>query len=143
MTDEAIQDFIGLEKEYPELKEMMQNWNSVNKNMINMMEQSHIISKKRAETLRKIEDYVPWQRIQDEQTDPHTPIYGSKGVRNVAREARFKEGKVTADIDNIVDNMLHNVMTTTRNSIKNYAANRIAQQYGERNEKGKLYRKST
>jgi len=138
MTDEAIQDFIGLEKEYPELKEMMQNWNSVNKNMINMMEQSHIISKKRAETLRKIEDYVPWQRIQDEQTDPHTPIYGSKGVRNVAREARFKEGKVTADIDNIVDNMLHNVMTTTRNSIKNYAANRIAQQYGERNEKGKL-----
>jgi len=138
MTDEAIQDFINLEKEYPELKEMMQNWNSVNKNMINMMEQSHIISKKRADTLRKIEDYVPWQRIQDEQTDPHTPIYGSKGVRNVAREARFKEGKVTADIDNIVDNMLHNVMTTTRNSIKNYAANRIAQQYGERNEKGKL-----
>jgi len=138
MTDEAIQDFINLEKEYPELKEMMQNWNSVNKNMINMMEQSHIISKKRAETLRNIEDYVPWQRIQDEQTDPHTPIYGSKGVRNVSREARFKEGKVTADIDNIVDNMLHNVMTTTRNSIKNYAANRIAQQYGERNEKGKL-----
>ena len=138
MTDEAIEDFINLDKEYPELKEMMKNWSAVNKNMIDMMEHSRIISKKRADTLRAIKDYVPWQRIQDEQTDPHAPIYGSKGVRNVAREHRFKEGKVTADIDDIVDNMLHNVMVTTRNSIKNYAANRIAQEYGTRNEKGKL-----
>ena len=138
MTEEAIEDFIKLEKEYPELKEMMKNWNAVNQNMINMMEQSRIISKKRADTLRDIEDYVPWQRIQDEQSDPHTPIYGSKGVRNISREHRFKEGKVTADIDDIVDNMLHNVMTITRNSIKNYAANRIAVEYGVRNEKGKL-----
>jgi hypothetical protein len=138
MTEEAIEDFIKLEKEYPELKEMMKNWNAVNQNMINMMEQSRIISKKRADTLRDIEDYVPWQRIQDEQSDPHTPIYGSKGVRNISREHRFKEGKVTADIDDIVDNMLHNVMTITRNSIKNYAANRIAVEYGVRNDKNKL-----
>jgi hypothetical protein len=138
MTEEAIEDFIKLEKQHPELKEMMKNWSAVNKNMIDMMEHGRIISKQRADTLRDIKDYVPWQRIQDEQSDPHDPIYGSKGVRNIAREAKFKEGKVTADIDDIVDNMLHNVMVATRNSIKNYAANRIAQEYGTRNEKGKL-----
>ena len=138
MDDEAIEDFIGLEKEYPQLKEMMQNWNHVNRNMIDMMEHSRIISAKRAETLRNIDDYVPWQRIQDEQADVHAPVFGSKGVRNINREHRFTQGKVDADINDIVDNMLHNVMVTTRNSIKNYAANRIAQEYAVRNEKGKI-----
>jgi hypothetical protein len=138
MTEDAIQDFIDLEKDYPQLKEMMENWNSVNQNMINMMEQSRIISADRAKVLREIEDYVPWQRIQDDQTDPHAPIYTTKGVRNVSREHRFREGVVTLDIDDIVDNMIHNVMVTTRNSIKNYAANRIAQEYATRNENGKI-----
>jgi len=138
MSDEAIDDFSKLDKQYPELRKMMDNWNAVNKNMIDMMEQARMISKQRADTLRDIEDYVPWQRIMDEQTDVHTPIYSSKGVKNVAREHRFKEGKVDLDIDDIVDNMLHNVMVTTRNAIKNYAANRIAQEYGTRNENGKL-----
>ena len=138
MSDEAIDDFSKLDKQYPALREMMNNWNAVNKNMIDMMEQSRMISKQRADTLRDIEDYVPWQRIMDDQTDVHTPIYSSKGVKNVAREHRFKEGKVDLDIDDIVDNMLHNVMVTTRNAIKNYAANRIAQEYGTRNENGKL-----
>jgi hypothetical protein len=138
MTEDAIQEFIALEKEYPQLKKMMENWNSVNKNMINMMEQSRIISADRAKVLREIEDYVPWQRIQDDQTDPHAPIYTTRGVRNVSREHRFREGVVTLDIDDIVDNMIHNVMVTTRNSIKNYAANRIAQEYATRNENGKI-----
>ena len=138
MTDEAIDDFIKLEDTYPVLAKMMQNWNSVNKNMIDNMELSRMISKERADSLRAIEDYVPWQRIMDDQTDVHAPIYSTKGVRNISREQRFKEGKTDLDIDDIVDNMLHNVMVTTRNAIKNYAANRIAQEYGLRNDKNKL-----
>ena len=138
LDEDAIEDFINFENQYPQLKEMMENWTSVNRNMIDMMEFSHIISEKRAETLRNIKDYVPWQRIQDEQEDPHSFTGPSKGVGNISREHRFKEGKVNADINDIVDNMLHNVLVTTRNSIRNYAANRIAQEYGERNEKGKL-----
>jgi hypothetical protein len=138
MTDEAIDDFIGLENTYPVLTKMMQNWNSVNKNMIDNMELSRMISKERADSLRAIEDYVPWQRIMDDQTDVHAPIYSTKGVRNISREQRFREGKTDLDIDDIVDNMLHNVMVTTRNAIKNYAANRIAQEYGLRNDKNKL-----
>jgi len=138
MSDEAIDEASDFEKDFPELRTMMDNWNSVNKNMVDNMEHARIISKQRADTLRDIEDYVPWQRIQDEQDDPHAPVYGSKGVRNISREAKFKEGTTDKDIDNIVDNMLHNVMTTTRNCIKNYAANRIAQEYATRNEKGKI-----
>ena len=138
MDEEAIEEFIALEKDLPQLKEIMKNWNHVNKNMINMMEFSKIISAKRAETLRNIEDYVPWYRVQDDQEDVHQGTQSAKGVRNISREKRFKEGKVTEDINDIVDNMLHNVMVTTRNSIRNFAANRIAQEYAERNEKGKI-----
>ena len=138
MSDEAIDDFSALDKKYPELREMMTNWNHVNRNMIDMMEKAKILSKQRADNLRNIKDYVPWQRIMDENSDPHIPMYTSKGVRNVNRESILKEGKTLRDIDDIVDNMLHNVMMYTRNSIKNFAANRIAQEYGTRNDKGKL-----
>lgn len=139
MTDEAIDDFIALEKKYPELKEMMRNWTAVNQNMIDNMEFSGIISKKRAERLRAIKDYVPWYRIQDDMADPHDrPAQGVRGLTNVAGEKKFKKGQTDKDIDDIVDNMIHNVMMTTRNSIRNYAANRIAQQYATRNDKGKI-----
>jgi len=138
MSDEAIDDFSALDKKYPELREMLTNWNHVNRNMIDMMEKAKILSKQRADNLRNIKDYVPWQRIMDENSDPHIPMYTSKGVRNVNRESILKEGKTLRDIDDIVDNMLHNVMMYTRNSIKNFAANRIAQEYGTRNDKGKL-----
>lgn len=138
MTEEQIENLIALEKVHPQLKEIMANINAVNRNMVDMMEFSRIISKDRAKTLRGIQDYVPWQRIMPDQNDPRVVTYGSKGIRNVSREKRFKEGKVDLEVDNIIDNMLHNVMTLTTNSIKNYAANRIAQEYGTRNDKGKL-----
>lgn len=138
MTDEAIDDFIKLDQKYPELKEMMENWTSVNHNMIDMMEFSGLISKQRAKTLRGIKDYVPWYRIMDDQIDIHSPPGGTRGMTNVAREKKFKSGEVDRDIDDIVDNMIHNVLTLTRNSMRNYAANRIVMEYGTRNEKGKL-----
>lgn len=138
MTDEAIDDFINLDKKYPELKEMMDNWTSVNQNMIDMMEFSGLISKQRAETLRNIKDYVPWYRVMDDMEDVHSAPGGTRGMTNVAREKKFKAGEVDRDIDDIVDNMIHNVLTLTRNSMRNYAANRIVMEYGTRTEKGKI-----
>jgi len=137
MDDEAIAAFIALEKDYPELEQMMENWTAVNNNMLDMMEFAGVISKKRAEHLRNIEDYVPWYRIMDDQTDVHLPA-GVRGMTNVGQEKKFKAGTTDRDIDDIVDNMIHNVMMMTRNSMKNYANNRIAMEYATRNEKGKI-----
>ena len=142
LNDTQIDQLIDLEKKYPVLREMMDIWNDVSKNMINMMEFGKIISKQTADMYRGIKDYVPWQRIQPEDIsqDPSKPtfFYGAKGVRNISREQKFKAGKVDLAIDNVLDNMVHHVVLTSRNVIKNYAANRIAAEYGERNEKGKL-----
>jgi hypothetical protein len=137
MDDEAIDDFIALENKYPELRNMMDNWTAVNQNMIDMMEFSGIISKQRAKSLRNIKDYVPWYRIMDGQEDIHSAPKGTRGLTNVAADKKFGPGKTDRDIDDIVDNMIHNVLTITRNSARNYAANRIVMEYGERYKEGK------
>lgn len=139
MDDEQIDDFIAMDKKFPELRQMMDNWTAVNHNMLDNMVFSGVISKRRAKELKAIEDYVPWYRIMDEQTDINQPTGGVvRGLTNVAQDKKFKKGEVTRDIDDIVDNMIHNVMMMTRNSMRNYAANRVVMEYGTRNDKGKL-----
>jgi hypothetical protein len=137
MDDEAIDDFISLENQYPELRKMMDNWTAVNQNMIDMMEFSGIISKQRAKSLRSIKDYVPWYRIMDDQEDIHSAPKNTRGLTNVAADKKFGPGKTERDIDDIVDNMIHNVLTITRNSARNYAANRVVMEYGDRYTEGK------
>ena len=138
MDDEAIDDFIALEKQYPELRKMMDNWTAVNHNQLDMAVFAGVMSKKRGEHLKSIEDYVPWYRIMDDQLDVHSAPRNVRGNTNVGQEKKFKPGQVDRDIDDVVDNMIHNVMMMTRNSMRNYAANRVAMEYGTRNDKGKL-----
>jgi GNAT superfamily N-acetyltransferase/Ca2+-binding EF-hand superfamily protein len=139
MSDEEMDDFIGMEKKYPELRKMMDNWTAVNHNQIDMAEFAGIMSKKRAQQLKDIEDYVPWYRIMDNQSDVHQPSGGVvRTLTHVGKEKSFKKGATDRDIDDIVDNMIHNVMMMTRNSMRNYAANRVVMEYGTRKENGKL-----
>jgi hypothetical protein len=139
MTEKQIDFYSKLDDSNPELGKMMQNWTKVNENMIDMMLFSKIISKKRAERLKGIKDYVPWYRIQDDMEDIHdkTAMGGVRSNTNIAKEKKFKDTEVDMDIDDIVDNMLHNVMTITRNSMRNYAANRVADSFATRI-KGKI-----
>jgi len=139
MTEQQIQFYGDLENANPELRKMLDNWTKVNENMIDMMLFGKIISKKRAERLKGIKDYVPWYRVQDDMEDVHdlTSMGGVRSNTNIAKEKKFKDTEVDMDIDDIVDNMLHNVMVITRNSMRNYAANRVADAYATRI-KGKI-----
>jgi hypothetical protein len=134
MTEQQIQFYGDLEKANPELRKMLDNWTKVNENMIDMMLFGKIISKKRAERLKGIKDYVPWYRVQDDMEDVHdqTSMGGVRSNTNIAKEKKFKDTEVDMDIDDIVDNMLHNVMVITRNSMRNYAANRVTDAYATR-----------
>jgi DNA repair protein RadC len=200
MDDNEIDEFIALENEYPQLREMMDNWTSVNRNLLDNMFFARIIGKRRYNKLKSIKDYVPWYRITDDMEDIHMPTAGAiRGLTDVPRERLFRKGvpqmtreilskdgqqdfnvrmnpdaevfvdNVKVDpslyrlrpdrtlrfndpirggqnvkviqnrpIDNIIDNMLHNVMITTKNVMRNYAALKVSQAYGTRNEKGKL-----
>jgi hypothetical protein len=138
--EEQIKFYGDLEKTNPELRTMLDNWTKVNDNMIDMMLFGKIISEKRAKQLKGIKDYVPWYRIQDDMEDLHqaSQMGGVKRLTNVGKEKRFEDTVVVKDIDDIVDNMLHNVAMITRNSMRNYAANRVAQEYATRNKKGQI-----
>jgi hypothetical protein len=139
MDDDQIDEFIAMDKKFPELRQMMDNWTAVNHNMLDNMVFSGVISKRRAKDLKAIKDYVPWYRIMDEQADIHQPTGGVvRTLTNVSQDKKFKKGVVNRDIDDIVDNMIHNVMMMTRNSMRNYAANRVVAEYGTRKENGKL-----
>ena len=141
LTQDQIDYYGNLDKEYEEIGKMQNEWNQINANMIDMMLFGKIISKKRAEQLKGIKDYVPWYRIQDDMQDIHQPTQMAGGVTtlaNVAKLKLFKDTETDLDIDDIVDNMLHNVQMITRNSMRNYAANRVAQEYATRNSKGNI-----
>jgi predicted RNA methylase len=139
-TEDQIDFYGNLEKDNKELRTMLDNWTKINDNMIDMMLFGKIISEKRAKQLKKIKDYVPWYRIKDDMEDVHadSKMGGVKRMTNVGKEKRFEDTVVVQDIDDIVDNMLHNVGMITRNTMRNYAANRVAQEYATRNERGQI-----
>jgi hypothetical protein len=133
LNDEAIDRAIGMEKLHPELKQMMENWTAVNQNMLDIMAFSGRISKKSAEKLKAIKDYVPWYRIMDDQENIHD---GSLVSNMPGGPRRFKAGETERDIDNVVESMIHNVVMMTRGATKTYAINRVISEYGQRYEEG-------
>jgi hypothetical protein len=140
MSDEAIEEFGALNKEYPELNTIMENWTKVNHNQLDMQLFSGLISKARHKQLKDIQDYVPWQRIMDDMEDLHTErgMKNVRGMTNVAQPKAFQKGKTDRQIDDILHNMIVNVVTMSRNSARNYAANRVAQEYATRNQRNRI-----
>ena len=133
LNDEAIDRAIDMGKLHPELNEMMKNWTAVNHNMLDMLAFSGRISKKGAEKLKSIKDYVPWYRIMDDQED----IHDGKLMSNYpGGPRRFKAGETDRDIDNVVESMIHNVVMMTRSAAKTHAINRVISEYGQRYEEG-------
>ncbi|MEY4263433.1 MAG: hypothetical protein RL373_1, partial [Pseudomonadota bacterium] len=139
-SDEAIEDFSQLDKVHPELKTIMENWTNVNRNQLDMQLFSGLISKARHKQLKGIKDYVPWQRIMDDMEDLHTqPVKKNvRGLTNVAQPRAFPLGKATRQVDNILHNMCENVITMSKNASRNYAANRVAQEYATRNQRNRI-----
>jgi len=138
LNDDVIDDYIKKDRDFPELKEMMENWTAVNHNMIDNMVFAGIMSEKRGDNLKSIKDYVPWFRVQDDAEELHAPSTFVAGLTNISKERVFRKGAVSERIDNMIDNMVYNVMMMTRNSIRNYSALQIAKAYATRKPNGKL-----
>ena len=138
LNDDVIDDYINKDQDFPELREIMDNWTAVNHNMLDNMVFAGIISAKRGASLKSIKDYVPWFRVQDGAEELHAPSSFVAGLTNISKERVFRKGAVSARIDNMIDNMVYNIMMMTRNSIRNYSALQIAKAYATRKPNGKL-----
>jgi hypothetical protein len=96
MSDEEIDEFIARENVHPELRQIMDNWTAINQNMLAFWRQVGLLSEKRYENLSNIKDYVPWQRIMDDETDIHSPVQTSnRKMTNIGLEKLFKKGEPT------------------------------------------------
>lgn len=139
VDDTAIDEAIDFEIRVPQLRDMMTNWTAVNQNMLENMRLAGILSKERYQKLKSIKDYVPWYRVMDDNMDIHEPTGGAvRGLSGVPRERRFGKGRTERAVDDIVDNMLHNVLLLTKSTMRNYANNRIIQNYAARDAKGRV-----
>ena len=100
MSDSEIDEFIAREQVHPELRKIMDNWSAVNKNMLNFWRQVGLLSQKRYDALSNIQDYVPWQRIMNDETDIHSPVQATnRTMTNIGLERVFKKGTPTVITD--------------------------------------------
>jgi site-specific DNA-cytosine methylase len=137
MDDAEIDAFIGQENDFPQLRQIMDNWTAQNHRLLGLMRQVRLISDVRYDRLMNIKDYVPWQRVQDDDGDIHGPA-PSRSITRIPKEPKFKKGKTERPIEYIIDNMTDNLLRLTMNSLRQYAAGRIVSEYATRNEKGQI-----
>jgi hypothetical protein len=100
MSDEEIDEFIARDTVHPELRKIMDNWSAINQNMLAFWRQVGLLSEKRYENLSNIKDYVPWQRIMNDETDVHSPAQTTnRKMTNIGLEKLFKKGVPTVITD--------------------------------------------
>ena len=129
LNDDAMDALINQEEKYSDLTEMMTNWTAVNHNMLDMMAFSGRISKKMADKLKAIKDYSPWARIIDERQDLYDARLMSTRTTGIKH---FKAGRTELDVDNVIEAMTNNVQQMVKSTLRTYAYNRIAIEYGSR-----------
>jgi hypothetical protein len=101
MTDNEIDDFIALENEYPQLREMMENWQAVNRNLLDNMFFARIIGKRRYNKLKSIKDYVPWYRITRRHgRHPHANRRSDSWIDGRSKGALIPQGRAPDDSRN-------------------------------------------
>lgn len=104
LTDEEIDEVIAMDKDYPDLKEIIDNFQVVNKNLLKFWRQVGMLSENRYNVLSSIKDYVPWYRIMDDAEDVHSPLQSTtRTFTNIGKEKIFKAGKPSVVTDFIAE----------------------------------------
>jgi GNAT superfamily N-acetyltransferase len=104
MSEQEIADFIQREEAHPELKEILDNFNAVNQNLLRFWRDVGLLSESRYERLSSIKDYVPWYRVMDDDADIHDPVQATtRSATNIGKEKLFKAGKPSVVTDFTVE----------------------------------------
>jgi hypothetical protein len=104
MSEQEIADFIQREEAHPELKEILDNFNAVNQNLLRFWRDVGLLSEARYNRLSSIKDYVPWYRVMDDDADIHDPVQATtRSATNIGKEKLFKAGKPSVVTDFTVE----------------------------------------
>jgi hypothetical protein len=121
MSEQEIADFIQREEAHPELKEILDNFNAVNQNLLRFWRDVGLLSESRYERLSSIKDYVPWYRVMDDDADIHDPVQATtRSATNIGKEKLFKAGKPSVVTDFTVEEnqKVFKVQPGTVNAVK-------------------------
>jgi hypothetical protein len=104
MSEEERYEFAALDEKHPELRDMMENWNAINQNLLTFWRQVGLLSQGRYEALSAIKDYVPWYRIMNDELDLHDSDQSAvqsttRSMTNIGVEKLFKRGRPISVVD--------------------------------------------
>jgi hypothetical protein len=117
-TDMAYADQLG--QQYPEFKQIFEEWNKFNNALVQYQVDTGVLSKERADEYRKYSDYLPFYRqLEDEATLGPKVFQSISGVKG-PKKLKGSE----APIADLMETIVRNVQSGIQAGMKNTAAQR-------------------
>ena len=117
-TDMAYADQLG--QQYPEFKQIFDEWNKFNNALVQYQVDTGVLSKERADEYRKYSDYLPFYRqLEDEATLGPKVFQSISGVKG-PKKLKGSE----APIADLMETIVRNVQSGIQAGMKNTAAQR-------------------
>ena len=118
-TPEQIEAGLEYFKAIPELRKLQESWNKVRANAMDAAVEGGLYSRKQADELLEIMDYVPFFRIEQLEAKKGPKEYG-RGLLDFAKG--YKIRGTEDEVNNIFDNMERWVSYTVSRAVKNRTA---------------------
>ena len=128
-TPEQIAAGMEYFKAIPELRQLQKSWNEVRKNAMDAAVEGGLYSRKQADELLEVVDYVPFFRIEQLEAKRGPKEYGH-GLLDFAKSYKIRGSE--DEVNNIFDNMERWISYTVSRAVKNRTAlnaYEVAKQY--------------
>ncbi len=124
MSQAEIDSALRLRDLMPELDEVANSWDRMRKNVLDVVVQSGIFSKERAERLLDNAGYVPFMRVEQIEAGKSLPEYLS-GLTSTVKVPRFKGSD--NPVNNTFENMIRWAEYLTEASVRNMSAVKLVE----------------
>lgn len=136
LTQDEIDAGLEYAKYYPELRDILSTYTAFKNNMIDSMVTADRFSREQAQDLKDGIDYVPFNRVMEEEEAQSGPKGYFRGLTDLGRLHKFSGSE--RPVDNILDNMVKLSMWMGNNAVRNHAAVRLANALAIHDNSGKL-----
>ena len=123
-TPEQIAEGLQFIKDFPEIKDVVDTWNGVRKNALDLSVECGLYSREEADRLMERMDYVPFHRVEQIENRAGYKEY-SRGLLDASRDKSLRDSE--QEINDLFDNMERLTSYLVRKSVRNKAANNIVE----------------
>ena len=120
-TKEDIEYGNKLEQQFPEFKDVFNEYQKYNQGLVNYMKDTGVISDKEAKLWTENWDYIPFYRQLEGETTAGPRVFSS--LAGVAKPKKLKGGE--AELADFMETIVRNARAAIEAGMKNEAANRV------------------